>query len=186
MIAVAEDKPIMFTYLKNIFAAVTTVFEGLSITFSYLARRPITLQYPDQIDRPIQDTLPKRYRGHLEVDMAICTNCKACERDCPISCIAITDSEEPDKKRWMTQFDIDLAKCMYCGICSEVCPTGAIRHTPEFEGSCQNPAAMVRHFVFDYGAPVAPFKPQKGEQTDTELANKIESGKEFMELFAQP
>src|SRR6266496_1922152 len=98
--------------------------------------------------RRVQETLPKRYRGHLEVDMAICTNCKACERECPISCIAITDSEEPDKKRWMTQFDIDLAKCMYCGICSEVCPTGAIHHSPEFEGvlsqsGCNGPTFCV-------------------------------------------
>ena len=174
----------MHSYLKDIFETVVTIFEGLSITFSHLVRRPMTIQYPDRIDRPVQETLPKRYRGHLEVDMEICTNCKACERECPITCIAITDSEEPDKKRWMTQFDIDLAKCMYCGICSEVCPTGSIRHSQEFEGACYNPAAMARHFVLD--SPVAPFKPAKGGETDTELAKKVETGEEFMDLFAQP
>ncbi len=174
----------MLSYLKDIFETVVTIFEGLSITFSHLVRRPMTIQYPDRIDRPVQETLPKRYRGHLEVDMTICTNCKACERECPITCIAITDSEEPDKKRWMTQFDIDLAKCMYCGICSEVCPTGAIRHSQEFEGACNNPAAMARHFVLD--SSVAPFKPAKGGETDSELAKKVEIGKEFMDLFAQP
>jgi formate hydrogenlyase subunit 6/NADH:ubiquinone oxidoreductase subunit I len=174
----------MLSYLKDIFETVVTIFEGLSITFSHLVRRPMTIQYPDRIDRPVQETLPKRYRGHLEVDMEICTNCKACERECPITCIAITDSEEPDKKRWMTQFDIDLAKCMYCGICSEVCPTGSIRHSQEFEGACYNPAEMARHFVLD--SPVAPFKPAKGGETDTELAKKVETGKEFMDLFAQP
>jgi len=129
--------------------------------------------------------LPLRYRGHLEIDMAICTNCKACERECPITCIAITDSEEPDKKRWMTQFDIDLAKCMYCGICAEVCPTGSIRHSREFEGACFDPAAMVRRFVLD-GAPAPAFKPKKGGEIDTELAKKVEIGEEFMDLFAQP
>ena len=175
----------MLSYLKNVFETVVTIFEGLSITFSHLMRRPATIQYPDRIDRPVQETLPKRYRGHLEVDMAICTNCKACERECPITCIAITDSEEPDKKRWMTQFDIDLAKCMYCGICSEVCPTGSIRHSREFEGACFDPAAMVRRFVLD-GAPIPPFKPKKGGETDTELAEKVEIGEEFMDLFAQP
>ena len=175
----------MLSYLQNIFETVVTIFEGLSITFSHLMRRPMTIQYPDRIDRPVQETLPKRYRGHLEVDMAICTNCKACERECPITCIAITDSEEPDKKRWMTQFDIDLAKCMYCGICSEVCPTGSIRHSREFEGACFDPAAMVRRFVLD-GTPVPPFKPKKGGETDTELAKKVEIGEEFMDLFAQP
>jgi len=175
----------MLSYLKNVFETVVTIFEGLSITFSHLMRRPTTIQYPDRIDRPVEETLPLRYRGHLEVDMAICTNCKACERECPITCIAITDSEEPDKKRWMTQFDIDLAKCMYCGICSEVCPTGSIRHSREFEGACFDPAAMVRRFVLD-GAPIPPFKPKKGGETDTELAEKVEIGEEFMDLFAQP
>jgi len=175
----------MLSYLKNVFETVVTIFEGLSITFSHLMRRPTTIQYPDRIDRPVQETLPLRYRGHLEVDMAICTNCKACERECPITCIAITDSEEPDKKRWMTQFDIDLAKCMYCGICAEVCPTGSIRHSREFEGACFDPAAMVRRFVLD-GAPAPAFKPKKGGETDTELAKKVEIGEEFMDLFAQP
>jgi formate hydrogenlyase subunit 6/NADH:ubiquinone oxidoreductase subunit I len=174
----------MLAYLKNILNAGATIFEGLSITCSHLVRRPMTIQYPDQIDRPVQETLPKRYRGHLEVDLAICTNCKACERECPISCIAITDSEEPEKKRWMSGFDIDLAKCMYCGICSEVCPTGAIRHSPEFEGSCYDPAAMVRHFVLN--TPVPSFKPKKDEETNIELVKKIDSGREFMDLFAQP
>lgn len=175
----------MIGYWKNIKEAVIAVFEGLSITFSHLLRRPSTIQYPDRIDRPVQDMLPKRYRGHLEVDMAICTNCKACERECPITCIAIADSGDPDKKRWMSQFDIDLAKCMYCGICSEVCPTGAIRHSPEFEGSCYNPAGMIRRFVFD-DTPIPPFKPQKGGESDMEVARKVEAGREFMDLFAQP
>src|SRR3970040_3194546 len=174
----------MLSYLRDIFETVVTIFEGLSITFSHLVRRPMTLQNRDVIDRPVQEPLPKRYRGHLEVDMEICTNCKACERECPITCIAITDSEEPNKKRWMTQFDIDLAKCIYCGTCSEVCPTGSIRHSQEFEGACYNPAAMARHFVLD--SPVAPFKPAKGGETDTELGKKVETGKEFMNLFAQP
>jgi hypothetical protein len=43
---------------------------------------------------------------------------------------------------------------------------------------------MVRHFVLD--APVPAFKPKKGEETDIELVKKIDSGKEFMDLFAQP
>jgi formate hydrogenlyase subunit 6/NADH:ubiquinone oxidoreductase subunit I len=72
---------------------------------------------------------------------------------------------------------------MYCGICSEVCPTGAIRHSPEFEGSCYDPAAMVRHFVLD--APMPSYKPKKAEE-DIKLMKKIDTGKEFMDLFAQP
>jgi hypothetical protein len=43
---------------------------------------------------------------------------------------------------------------------------------------------MSRHFVLD--SPVAPFKPAKGGETDPDLAKKVEIGKEFMDLFAQP
>ena len=63
----------MLGYFKNIFDSVRTVFEGLSVTFSYLVRYPTTIQYPDKIDYRVQDTLPRRYRGHLEVDLDICT-----------------------------------------------------------------------------------------------------------------
>ena len=67
----------LIEYFKNIIETIATVFEGLTITFSHLVRKPMTIQYPDKIDKPVQETLPKRYRGHLEVDVDICTNCKA-------------------------------------------------------------------------------------------------------------
>ncbi len=73
------------SYVKDIVEAVKSTFEGMSITFSHLVRRPMTIQYPDKIPVPIQETLPLRYRGILEVDMDICTGCLACERDCPIT-----------------------------------------------------------------------------------------------------
>ena len=52
-------------------------------------RRPYTIQYPDRTPVRVQDTLPFRYRGILEVDLEICTGCLACERACPIDCIVI-------------------------------------------------------------------------------------------------
>ena len=53
------------------------------------AAAPHHHQYPDRIELPVQDILPARYRGFLEVDVDICTGCQACERACPISCIQI-------------------------------------------------------------------------------------------------
>jgi NADH-quinone oxidoreductase subunit I len=142
-------------YGGSIRDTVRSIWHGLSITLSYLVRRPVTIQYPDRTPLPVRDTLPPRYRGFLEVDAAICTGCQACERACPINCIAITLEKDPSnpKQRLVTQFDIDEAKCMFCGLCVEPCPTGSIQHTREFEGSQRN----IRNLVFRWSDPVSPW-----------------------------
>ena len=100
------------TYFGNIKDAVTSIFEGLAVTASHLIRKPYTVQYPDRVPVRIQDTLPFRYRGILEVDMDICTGCLACERACPIDCIIIVaEKDKQTKQMLISQFDIDIAKC---------------------------------------------------------------------------
>jgi NADH-quinone oxidoreductase subunit I/NAD(P)H-quinone oxidoreductase subunit I len=155
-------------YFGNIKDTVKSAWEGMSVTLSYMFRRPMTVQYagPEaarETGNLVQHTLPSRYRGFLEVDMSICTACQACERACPINVIAIEIEKDPvnPKLRVMTRFDIDEAKCMYCGLCVEPCPTGAIQHTREFEGSQRSLHNMVLRFV-DPSRPVAPYKPPKG------------------------
>ena len=169
-------------YLGNIVAAAKTTAEGLAVTFAQYFRRPTTVQYPDRTDVPVVDSLPERYRGFLEVDMDICTACKACERDCPINVIAI-DIEKRDDVRGMTRFDIDMGKCMYCGICVEACPTDAhaagdeentkcIRMTREFEGATSDFPALTFRFIRP-GDFVMPYKPKKGEISDTKKRGEI-------------
>jgi NADH-quinone oxidoreductase subunit I len=142
-------------YTTNIRDTVRSIWHGLSITLSYLARRPVTVQYPDRTDLAVRDMLPPRYRGFLEVDVSICTGCQACERACPIACMQITLEKDPanPKVRVVTQFDIDEAKCMFCGLCVEPCPTGSIQHTREFEASQRN----IRNLVFRWADPEKPF-----------------------------
>jgi NAD(P)H-quinone oxidoreductase subunit I len=158
-------------YFGAIFHSARAVLEGMAVTFSYLFKRPITIQYPD-VARPLNQTLPERYRGFLEVDMATCTGCKACERDCPINCIAI-DLEKVGDVRAMTRFDIDMGKCMYCNICVESCPvpnrapgdaedTKCIRMTREFEGATDFFPTLTFRFVRP-GDAVVPYRHKRGD-----------------------
>ncbi len=67
-------------YLRNIKDAALTIADGMAVTASHLVRKPYTVQYPDRLPAGVrvQDTLPFRYRGMLEVDLEICTACLAC------------------------------------------------------------------------------------------------------------
>ena len=174
----------MGAYFRNIKEAVVTIGDGLAVTFSHLLRKPYTIQYPDRLpdDVKVQDTLPFRYRGILDVDLEICTACLACERACPIDCIVI--EAEKDKAAGgfvMTRFDIDMGKCMYCGLCSEPCPTGAIHHTPEFEGADYSLESLVRRFV---KTPVVAYKPKKAGETDPFLKRMLDRGLRYVNEFA--
>jgi len=161
------------SYFGNIANSVTSIFEGMAVTMSWMFREPMTTQYPFHPSQPDvklggPETLPDRYRGLLEVDMDICTACLACERSCPIDCIKIdvekvqiSEDEGAKPVRAMTRFDIDMAKCMYCGLCSEPCPTNAIHHTKHFESTVAHLEHLTARFVRE-DEPVVPFKVKKG------------------------
>lgn len=154
-------------YLLNIKNAVVTIFEGMAVTLSYMARKPMTIQYPDRIPKPVPEMLPATYRGVLEVDIKICTGCLACMKRCPIDIIKIETFRDMEaKKNFITRFDIDIAKCMFCGLCTEVCPTGSIRHSTEFEASSANIINMVLHYV-RYGDKAPVYKPVKDQEPES-------------------
>jgi NADH-quinone oxidoreductase subunit I/NAD(P)H-quinone oxidoreductase subunit I len=172
------------TYFRHIKEAVVTIFDGMAVTASHFIRKPYTIQYPDRIPVRVQDTLPFRYRGILDVDLEICTGCLACDRACPIDCIAMAiEKNAQTREILISQFDIDLAKCMYCGLCSEPCPTGAIHHTTEFEGSDYSLESLIRRFVVE---PTVAYKPKKGPEPDPDLAKLLDRGMKYVDEWAQP
>jgi NADH-quinone oxidoreductase subunit I len=171
-------------YFRHIKEAVTTVFDGMAVTASHMIRKPYTVQYPDRVPVRVQDTLPFRYRGILDVDLEICTGCLACDRACPIDCIAIAiEKNAQTREIVISQFDIDIAKCMYCGLCSEPCPTGAIHHTTEFEGADYSLESLIRRFIAE---PIVAYKPKKGPEPDVAVANLLERGMKYVDEWAQP
>jgi NADH-quinone oxidoreductase subunit I/NAD(P)H-quinone oxidoreductase subunit I len=154
-----------------------TFWEGMSVTLSYMFRKPMTTQYPDRMPIPVVHTLPSRYRGFLEIDTDVCTACQACERACPIDVINIDIARGDGKltpKLALERFDIDIGKCMYCGLCVEPCPTGAIQHTREFEGAVMNFDNLTLRFVPDGAHPIPAYKPVKGaEATPRKVLGEI-------------
>ncbi len=171
-------------YFGHIKDAVFTIFDGMAVSASHLIRRPYTIQYPDRTPVRVQDTLPFRYRGILDVDLEICTGCLACERACPIDCIVIVcEKNAQTRELTISQFDIDIAKCMYCGLCSEPCPTGSIHHTTEFEGADFSLESLIRRYVPE---PVVAYKPKKGPEPDPRVSQLLERGMRYVDEWAQP
>jgi NADH-quinone oxidoreductase subunit I/NAD(P)H-quinone oxidoreductase subunit I len=171
-------------YFRHIKDAVVTIFDGMAVSASHLIRRPYTIQYPDRTPVRVQDTLPFRYRGILDVDLEICTGCLACERACPIDCIVIVcEKNAQTRELTISQFDIDIAKCMYCGLCSEPCPTGSIHHTTEFEGADFSLESLIRRYVPE---PVVAYKVKKGPEPDAHVGHLLERGMRYVDEWAQP
>ena len=135
-------------YFANVWRAVSSIFEGLSVTMSWMFRRPPTIQYPDKIEKPVQEMLPEGYRGVLEVDLARCIGCLLCMRTCPIGCIDVEVTKNPETGgREITRFDIDMGRCMFCGLCTEAEDCDALMHTTQFEATMPHPDQLVLHFV---------------------------------------
>jgi len=159
-------------YFKNIKNACVSIFEGMAVTFSYMFRKPVTIQYPDRTPKPVPDMLPPGFRGILEVDTGICTGCLACMKRCPIGTIYIeTERDAETKKNYLTRFDIDVARCMVCGLCTEVCPTNAIRHATEFEASTANVINLLMQYVKP-GEKVPVYKISKEEEPKGQPQNE--------------
>jgi len=68
------------SYIKEAYNAGIYLYNGLSVTFDHLRRRPVTVQYPYEKLIPSE-----RYRGRIHYEFDKCIACEVCVRVCPIN-----------------------------------------------------------------------------------------------------
>ncbi len=139
----------MIDYFKDVAAAAANICKGLWITFRYLWKPSITVQYPQEKLVPFE-----RFRGALLFDVETCISCSLCVKACPSSCIDLENAvNEAGKKiakvNWYT---IDFGKCNFCRLCEEACPTKpkSVWHSLDYELVFANRDEMVRGWKKDF------------------------------------
>ncbi|MGA2762286.1 MAG: NADH-quinone oxidoreductase subunit I [Spirochaetia bacterium] len=120
----------------EILKAVASLPRGLWITFQYLFRKPITIQYPEE-----KAVMALRFRGRLVLPVDPqkgtnrCTACMRCVTICPNHSIDIEPETGPDgaKQPRPARYLYNLGTCMFCNLCVETCPFFAIVMSDEYE-----------------------------------------------------
>lgn len=124
----------MAGYFRNLWIGVTTVLEGMWVTFRHLFKPTITVQYPRE-----KVPMHPRTRAMLVNHAEDCGYCLSCKRVCPVDIFTIVGARAepgedlgilPDgkpKKMHILEFKIDMSKCVYCGLCVEACDTKSLR-----------------------------------------------------------
>jgi NADH-quinone oxidoreductase subunit I len=122
----------MWGALKSVFLAIP---RGLSITFGYIFRKKVTLEYPD-----VRPKLMPRYRGLHYLTRypdggERCVCCGLCAAACPADAIYMEPAETETGERYAEVYEINELRCIFCGMCEEACPEEAIFLGHEFEFS---------------------------------------------------
>ncbi len=118
--------------MANPLKATGDSLKGMGITLKNFFRKPVTVQYPEQVRK-----LPARVRGRhvlhrYENGLERCIACMLCSGSCPADAIYIEPAEnnpaQPSSagERYAEVFQIDMLRCIFCGYCQMACPTGAI------------------------------------------------------------
>ena len=142
----------------------TELLSGLALTFRYMLRPKVTLNYPYE-----KGPLSPRFRGEHALRRypngeERCIACKLCEAICPAQAITIEAEPRGDGSRRTTRYDIDMLKCIYCGYCQEACPVDAIVEGPNFEFATETPEEL----LYDKDKLLA-----NGDRWETEIAANL-------------
>src|ERR1700733_1550822 len=143
---------------------------GFWLTFSYMFRRKVTLNYPYE-----KGPLSPRFRGEHALRRypngeERCIACKLCEAICPAQAITIEAEPRADGSRRTTRYDIDMTKCIYCGLCQEACPVDAIVEGPNYEFATETHEEL----LYNKEKLLA-----NGDQWEVEIAANIEADEKY-------
>ncbi|WVN41033.1 NADH-quinone oxidoreductase subunit NuoI [beta proteobacterium MWH-UniP1] len=129
------------------------LLRGMALTGSYLFKRKITVQYPEE-----KTPYSPRFRGlhalrRYPNGEERCIACKLCEAVCPAQAITIESDVRADGTRRTTRYDIDLTKCIFCGFCEESCPVDSIveTHIHEYHGEKRGDLYFTKEMLLAVG-----------------------------------
>lgn len=110
-----------------------SIFQSMWVVLKHTFAKRVTVQYPEEKSR-----LAPRWRGRIVLTRdpdgeERCVGCYLCAVACPVDCIALQTTEDPNGRRYPEFFRINFSRCIFCGYCEEACPTYAIQLTPDFE-----------------------------------------------------
>ena len=124
--------------IKTIGRVLLKMPKGFAVTFKYIFRKPVTLDYPRK-----KKAMTPRYRGkhYLEryddgTERCVC--CGLCAAACPADAIYMEPEETETGERKAKVYEINLLRCIFCGFCEEACPEEAIFLGQEYEFADDN------------------------------------------------
>jgi len=120
-----------------------SLLKGLWTVFLHTFRKRETILYPEE-----QPYIPPRWRGRIILSRdpdggERCVACYLCAAACPVDCISLQATEDPDGRRYPEFFRINFSRCIFCGFCEEAFPTYAIQLTNDFEMCEYHRASLV-------------------------------------------
>ncbi|PIE18610.1 MAG: NADH-quinone oxidoreductase subunit I [Proteobacteria bacterium] len=147
--------------VNRVFSGLWSLLVGLKVTLGHFGRTTIKRHKVTEVYPHEEPTLPKAYRGEIQLirfeqtRSHDCVGCRACERICPSFCIKVTQAPKVAglKKKRAATFTMDFALCSLCGLCIDVCPTDTLEHSRSYDD-----AGYCRDWKRDLLAPFADFE----------------------------